>query len=149
MRREESPVPTTEAAAAALAADAAAGLNERATYDAFTKRAEKNRDDLVALLRKLKEEGKTVYALGAPVKGSTLLNYAGIGPDLVPFATEVNQFEVGRMTPGTHIPVVDERGLATVPDYYLVLAGISPTISASSPTTICPPEGSSSCRSPT
>jgi protein-L-isoaspartate O-methyltransferase len=122
VRREESPVPTTEAAAAALAADAAAGLNERATYDAFTKRAEKNRDDLVALLRKLKEEGKTVYALGAPVKGSTLLNYAGIGPDLVPFATEVNQFKVGRVTPGTHIPVVDERGLATVPDYYLVLA---------------------------
>ena len=122
VRRQESAVATTAAVAEALAADTAAGLQIRATYDAFAARVEKNRDDLVALLRRLKQEGKTVYALGAPVKGSTLLNYAGIGPDLVPLATEVNEFKVGRVTPGTHIPVVDESTLSVVPDYYLVLA---------------------------
>ncbi len=122
VRREESTVATTPAVAAAVAMDEAAGLNRRQTYDDFAARVRKNRDDLVALLKKLKSECKTVYALGAPVKGSTLLNYAGIGPDLVPFATEVNEFKIGRVTPGTHIPVVDERALDPTPDYYLVLA---------------------------
>ena len=122
VRRIESSAPTTTAVGEALAADAAAGLNSRAAYDAFAKRVRNNMDDLVELLRRLKSEGKTVYALGAPVKGSTLLNYCGIGPDLVPFATELNQFKIGRVTPGTHVPVVDERTLKTPPDYYLVLA---------------------------
>ncbi|MDF2116080.1 class I SAM-dependent methyltransferase [Roseiarcaceae bacterium H3SJ34-1] len=122
VRRVESAVPTTAAVAEALAADDAAGLNSRAAYDAFAKRVKTNMDELVELLRKLKSEGKTVYALGAPVKGSTLLNYCKIGPDLVPFATELNQFKIGRVTPGTHVPVIDERTLTSPPDYYLVLA---------------------------
>ena len=122
VRRQESVVPTTPAVEEAAAADLAAGLDRREAYDGLAARAEETRDKLVALLRKLKDDGKTVYALGAPVKGSTLLNYCGIGPDLVPFATEVNEFKIGRVTPGTHIPVVDERALETQPDYYLVLA---------------------------
>lgn len=122
VRRQESMVPTTHAVAIALEADDAAGLNSRETYDAFTERVKRNMDELLSLLRKLKSEGKTVYALGAPVKGSTQLNYCGIGPDLLPLATEVNQFKISRVTPGTHIPVVDERTLKTPPEYYLVLA---------------------------
>jgi len=122
VRRNESEVPTTEAVKAALDADEKAGLNSRSTYDAFAIRAKHNRDVLIALLSHLRTEGKSVYALGAPVKGSTLLNYCDIGPDLVSCATEVNQFKIGRVTPGTHIPVVDERSLETVPDYYLVLS---------------------------
>jgi hypothetical protein len=122
VRRQESAMATTPAVLAALAADEAAGLYRRATYDAFAARVRANVEELRALLRDLVEQGKTVYALGAPVKGSTLLNYAGIGPELVPFATEVNQFKIGRVTPGTHIPVVDELSLETPPDYYLVLS---------------------------
>jgi len=114
--------PSTAAVAEALAADAEAGLDRRETYDAFAARVGQNMDALVELLRKLKAEGKTVYALGAPVKGSTLLNFRNIGPELVPLATEVNQFKIGRVTPGTHIPVVDETTLDAVPDYYLVLS---------------------------
>lgn len=122
VRRTGSAVATADAVSEAVAADAAAGLNERATYDAFATRVRRNMNDLVVLLRRLKSEGKTIYALGAPVKGSTLLNYCGIGPDLVPFATEVNPLKIGRVTPGTHIPVIDERTLGVPPDYYLVLA---------------------------
>ena len=51
-----------------------------------------------------------------------MLNYAGIGPELVEKVTEVNPLKIGRVTPGTHIPVVDERGTEGAPDYYLVLA---------------------------
>lgn len=122
VRREESRVPTTDAVAKAFAADAGAGLNERATYDAFAGRVRRNMDELIALVRRLRADGKSIYALGAPVKGSTLLNYCGIGPELVPFATEVNPFKIGRVTPGTHIPVIDEKSLETAPDYYLVLS---------------------------
>jgi SAM-dependent methyltransferase len=120
--RNESRRPTTAAVADALAADRGAGLNRRDTYDAFAARVRRNMNALVELLRKLRAEGKTVYALGAPVKGSTLLNFCNIGPDLVPLATELNQFKIGRVTPGTHIPVVDETTLDAAPDYYLVLA---------------------------
>jgi hypothetical protein len=120
--REENSRPETPAVQAALDADEAAGLTRRETYEAFARRVTANMDELKALLVKLQAEGKTVYALGAPVKGSTLLNYRGIGPDLVQAATEVNDFKIGRVTPGTHIPVIDERTLDKQPDYYLVLA---------------------------
>jgi 2-polyprenyl-3-methyl-5-hydroxy-6-metoxy-1,4-benzoquinol methylase len=122
VRRLESAVATAVSVSEAVAADIAAGLNKRATYDAFATRIRRNMDDLVKLLHRLKSEGKIVYALGAPVKGSTLLNYCGIGPDLVPLATEVNPMKIGRVIPGIHIPVLDERTLAAPPDYYLVLA---------------------------
>ena len=120
--RDENPKPTTAAVAEAIEAERAAGLYEIQTYHDFAKRIEHNMGQLKALLEELKAAGKVVYALGAPLKGSTTLNYARIGPDLVERVTEVNQFKVGRVTPGTHIPVVDERSLSRVPDYYLVLA---------------------------
>ncbi|RYE30593.1 MAG: hypothetical protein EOP48_31885, partial [Sphingobacteriales bacterium] len=58
----------------------------------------------------------------APLKGSTLLNYCNIGPELVELATEVNQFKIGKLTPGTHIPIVEEKSLVNQPDYYLLLS---------------------------
>lgn len=122
VRRKESPVPTTDAVAEQVALDEAAGLYARHTYDAFSDRIRRNIADLVELLHKLKSEGKIVYALGAPVKGSTLLNFAKIGPELVPYAIEVNPFKIGRVTPGTHIPVISEDEVDTPPDYYLVLS---------------------------
>lgn len=114
--------PTSKGVSDALRVEAAAGLDRMSTYAAFARRVEKNRDDLLALLTRLKAERKTVYGLCAPVKGSTLLNYAGIGPGLVPLTTEVNPHKIGKLTPGTHIPIVDEGSLRAQPDYYLVLS---------------------------
>lgn len=119
---DESPHPTSETVAAALAMEASCGLQKMETYLAFTRSVERNRDDLVRLLGELREQGRTVYALGAPLKGSTLLNYCGIGPEMVKLATEVNHFKIGRFTPGTHIPIVSEDSFAEQPDYYLVLS---------------------------
>ena len=120
--REESPYETKPSVQEAIKKEEAAGVNQISTYHDFTKKVESNRDDLVALLKKLKEEGKTIYALGAPLKGSTLLNYCGIGPDLVDLATEVNRFKIGKYTPGTHIPIIFEDAVEKQPDYYLVLS---------------------------
>ena len=118
----ESVHATTKAVSDALLAEDSARLDQMSTYTAFARRVERNRDALVALLRKLKGEGKTIYGLCAPLKGSTLLNYAGIGPDLVTLATEVNEHKIGKLIPGMHIPIVDERSLTKQPDYYLVLS---------------------------
>ncbi len=120
--KETSPLPTSQSIAAAIAAEEKAGLFRLETYHDFTQKVETNCRQLVALLQELKQQKKTVYALGAPLKGSTLLNYCKIGPDLVQKAVEVNQFKIGRFTPGTHIPIISEAQVEKEPDYYLVLA---------------------------
>ncbi len=119
---ESSPYPTSPRIEEAVESEKAAGLQSLETYKEFTRKVEKNRSDLVALLKRLKEEGKRVYALGAPLKGSTLLNYCQIGPSLVECASEVNEFKIGKFTPGTHIPIVNEKELSEHPDYYLLLS---------------------------
>jgi hypothetical protein len=120
--KEDSPYETKPSVATAIEKEKAAGVNVIATYHEFTKKVQSNRNDLVELLNQLKKEDKTVYALGAPLKGSTLLNYCGIGPDLVELATEVNRFKIGKYTPGTHIPIIFEEAVEKQPDYYLVLS---------------------------
>jgi len=119
---QNNPWPSMSTVERVLKAEHAAGLDQWETYQRFARGVEQNRTDLLALLRSLKEQGKTIYALGAPLKGSTLLNYCQIGPDLVTLATEVNEFKIDRLTPGTHIPIVDERKLLKQPDYYLLLS---------------------------
>jgi hypothetical protein len=120
--KDASSYVTSPSIEAAIANETAVGLQNIETYFAFAKKVEANRVELKALLTKLASEDKTVYALGAPLKGSTLLNYCDIGPDLVSLATEVNRFKIGRFTPGTHIPIVYEESITDQPDYYLVLS---------------------------
>ena len=66
-------------------------------------------------------EDKTIFALGAPVKGSTLLNYNRIDEKIVPFAVEKNLFKIGTYFPGTKIEVIEED-FANHPDVYLLLS---------------------------
>jgi len=120
--RQEGPHATSESIDRVIAAERAAGLRRIGTYHDFARRVAANRDELVALLSDLRRQGKRIYALGAPLKGSTLLNYCGIGPDVAELATEVNRFKIGRFTPGTHIPIVYEESIRAQPDYYLVLS---------------------------
>ncbi|MBW4575266.1 MAG: class I SAM-dependent methyltransferase [Aphanothece sp. CMT-3BRIN-NPC111] len=116
------PMPTSDKVQQAIEAEIQAGLNDLSTYQDFAARVKKNTDDLINLLTQIKQEGKRVFALGAPVKGNTLLNFCKIEPSLVECATEVNQFKIGRLTPGTYIPIIDERTLQEQPDYYLILS---------------------------
>ena len=77
-------------------------------------------DDQIARIR---AEGKTVVAYGAPAKGSTLLSYFGIGPDRIRYIADKSPLKQGRYTPGTHIPVVGpEKLIEDQPDYVLLLA---------------------------
>ncbi len=98
-------------------------LFDRATYDAFAGRVGRIRDELMTLLRDLKRKGKRLAGYGAPAKGNTLLNYYGIGPDLLEYLADRNALKQGQYSPGMKIPVVPpERILETMPDYLLVLA---------------------------
>lgn len=100
-----------------------AGLFERATYDAFSERIARIRSELMTMLKDLKAAGKRLAGYGAPAKGSTLLNYYGIGPDLLDFLADRNPLKQGRWSPGMHIPVVSpERIREAKPDYLLILA---------------------------
>lgn len=119
--RQESCFPTTKKINDAIAEEKDSGLDQLQTYLDFSKRVEKNKEELVSLLQEIRGTGKGVFGLGAPLKGSTLLNYCGIGPDLVQCAVEVNEYKIGRYTPGTHIPIVSESEIKEQPDYYLVL----------------------------
>jgi hypothetical protein len=120
--KEESKYETTNKIVEAIAIEKDVGLQDLQTYINFRKRVEKNRDDLLILLKKLVDEHQRIYALGAPLKGSTLLNYCNIGTDLIKCATEINRFKIGRYIPGTQIPIVFEESIETQPDYYLVLS---------------------------
>lgn len=96
-------------------------LDQVETYQRFAQRAATVKADLLALLDKSRNAGKTIYAYGAPVKGSTLLNYCGLDTRYLACAVEKNPFKCMRYYPGTDIPVIDEA-LARRPDQYLVLA---------------------------
>ncbi len=89
----------------------------------FAIAVEKNRDDLVWMLRSLKREGKRIAGVSAPAKGMTLLNYCNIGKDILDFVTEKSTLKIGRFTPGAHIPVMsDSELLEQKTDYALLLA---------------------------
>lgn len=112
-----------ETATALLEEEKKRGLVDEACYRDFSARVEKNREDLLALLNRLKGGGKTLAGYAAPAKGNTLLNYCGIGTDFLPYTVDRAPMKVGKRTPGMHIPVVAADELAKRrPDYTLILA---------------------------
>ena len=95
----------TPAISSLLAEESHRGLRDQSTYQDFQARADRIKDDLVAFLIQAKREGKTVAAYGAAAKGNTLLNYAGIKPDLLAFVCDAASSKQGKFMPGSHIPI--------------------------------------------
>ena len=96
--------------------------NEFSTYLDFAKRIEQMKVDNLAYLDKAKQEGKTVWGFGAPVKGNTMLNYFGVGTNHLDYLVEKNELRRELYSPGMHIPIVIEKELTELPDIYYVLA---------------------------
>jgi len=98
------------------------GLHRLDTYHAFQPRAERIKHELLAFLLEQKRQGKMVAAYGAAAKGSTLLNYAGIKPDLLPFVADAAKAKQSRFMPGSHIPILEPKSMTEAkPDYVLIL----------------------------
>jgi SAM-dependent methyltransferase len=105
-----------------LASERARGLDSLAPYATFAAKVAQHRAELTAVLRKLREDGKRVFGLGASTKGNVVLQYCDIGPDLLHAIAEVNPDKFGAFTPGTEIPIVSEQDShAARPDVYMVL----------------------------
>ena len=91
--------------AAVLEAESDAGLQGLAVYEAFQQRADEVKNGLLSFLIEQKRAGKKVAAYGAAAKGNTLLNYAGVKPDLLSFVCDAAPSKQGKYLPGSHIPV--------------------------------------------
>jgi len=104
-------------------AEREAGVTSLARWEQFARGAEAQREALRAELTKLKQAGKTIAGYGAPAKGTTLLNYCGIGTDLLPYTVDRSPLKTHLLIPGVHIPVLPvETILESQQDYLLVLA---------------------------
>lgn len=113
----------TERLAERLAHERQAGLDDFAYYADFGDRVEGIKADLLALLRDLADQGRTVAGYGAAAKGATLLNSVGIGTDLVAWVVDRNTHKQGLHMPGTNQEIRDPAVLLTdAPDHVLLLA---------------------------
>ena len=98
------------------------GLHLKQAYDHYAFRIANHRESLTNLLEHIRMQGKSIIAYGASTKGNVVLQYCGIGPDLVSAVAEVNPDKFGCVTPGTNIPIISEaEARAMKPDYFLVL----------------------------
>ncbi len=112
----------TPAVQQALYDEEQGGLRALAVYQNFQARADWVKDDLLSFLIEQKRTGRTVAAYGAAAKGNTLLNYAGVKPDLLPFVCDAAPSKQGKFLPGSHIPIVSPAKLREQkPDYVLIL----------------------------
>jgi SAM-dependent methyltransferase len=120
--RQKGAVAPSAVVTSLLAEEAAWGVSRPETYRAFATRVGALKEELVALLRKLKAEGKSIAAYGAAAKGSTLLNHFGIGADLIDFVADRSTHKQGRFMPGVGIPIVaPEELVKRRPDYCVLL----------------------------
>ena len=87
----------------------------------FAKRIEKNKKDCLDILTRLAKEGRKIYAYGASTKGNTILQYYGIDSNLIEGIAEIHPEKIGKMTVGTHIPIIAEEEAKKKADYFLVL----------------------------
>jgi SAM-dependent methyltransferase len=106
-----------------LRAEHEAGVDTFAYYEDFAHRVEQTRSELVAMLEGLKADGARIAAYGAAAKGSTMVNYVGLGSQLLDFVVDRNTYKHGTFMPGVHLPVRPvEALLEDQPDYCLILA---------------------------
>lgn len=105
-----------------LARETAAGMTIPKFYAGFQAKADQVKNDFIAFLIEAKRAGKKVAAYGAAAKGNTLLNYAGVRPDLLPYVVDRNPAKQDNYLPGCRIPIMAENHLeAGRPDYVVIL----------------------------
>jgi predicted TPR repeat methyltransferase len=98
------------------------GLLSLETYRAFAQSAIESKLDTLDFLVRAKRDGKSVAGYGAPAKANTMLNYCGIGPELIAFTVDRNPSKHGMLMPGSRIPVLPPQAIfESRPDYVVIL----------------------------
>jgi methylation protein EvaC len=99
------------------------GLDRMDTFQAMKDRVLASKEQLVTLLKKLKQDGKRVVGYGATSKSTTVTNFCGIGPDLIEFISDTTPIKQNKFSPGTHIPVKPYDAFTEdYPDYAVLFA---------------------------
>jgi SAM-dependent methyltransferase len=110
------------AVGALLERERAAGMAASEFYAGFQQEANRIKFELLEFLLEARRQGRKVAAYGAAAKGNTLLNFAGVRPDLLPYVVDLNPAKQGKFMPGSRIPIVDEDQLRRHrPDDVLIL----------------------------
>ena len=121
-QHQTNPRPVETRVAELLREEDAAGMRGAGFYRGLQARADTIKNDLLAFLIKQKRAGKSVAGYGAAAKGNTLLNYAGVRPDLLPFVVDASPHKQGRFLPGSRIPVLAPDALRKhCPAFVLIL----------------------------
>jgi hypothetical protein len=118
----DDPREETERARELLERELAAGLDRLETYTAFGEQVKGDKLDILAFLIELRRDGQRIAGYGAPAKGNTMLNYCGVGTEIVEFTCDLNPHKQDHLLPGTHIPIRSPDAIrAERPDVVLIL----------------------------
>jgi hypothetical protein len=105
------------------AEEQALAMDRGVFYADLTRCAEAVKLRLLSLLGELKATGSHIVGYGAAAKGATLLNYCGIGGNLLDYVVDRNVHKQGRFIPGVQLAILPaERLVSNRPDYALLLA---------------------------
>ena len=97
------------------------GISSLQFYEGFQKKAEHIKLEFLSFLTKTKQSDKKVVGYGAAAKGNTLVNFSGVGPDLLSYVVDKNIEKQGKYMPGSHIPIVEESRLKLDQPHYVVI----------------------------
>ena len=112
----------TKAVADLVETEKQCGLQDFTTYSIFQERIDRIKNDFLTFLLEQKKQGNRIAAYGAAAKGNTLLNYAGIKPDLIPYVCDAALSKQGKFLPGSRIPIVPPETLKKErPDLIIIL----------------------------
>jgi 2-polyprenyl-3-methyl-5-hydroxy-6-metoxy-1,4-benzoquinol methylase len=121
-RSDTGKYPISKSVSKLLDRETEVGMRNGSYYQGFQEKANKVKNDLLDFLLNAKKDGKTVAAYGAAAKGNTLLNYAGIKPDLIPFVCDASPSKQGKYLPGSRIPILPPTALKeSKPDIILII----------------------------
>lgn len=121
-RTDSGDYPVSSSVKELMDREVATGMKTKEYYAGFQEKANQVKDDFVSFLIESKRAGKRVIAYGAAAKGNTLINYAGIRPDLIPCVVDRNPAKQGKYMPGSRIPIVDESCIMMEkPDYVVII----------------------------
>lgn len=98
------------------------GLDDIETYTAFDAAVKQDKMKILETVFELKRAGKRIVGYGAPAKGNTMLNFCGIGRDIIDFTCDLSPHKQGRLLPGSRIPILPPKAISeSRPDIVWIL----------------------------
>ena len=97
------------------------GLYQKNTYDQFMNRVRDLKFSVLAHLSKIRLDGGNIIGIGSATKGNTFLNYCGLDSDIISYITDSSPLKIGKLTPGSHIPIISDGDIGSDITHALVL----------------------------